>query len=210
MNILLTGASGGIGRVIKKHLLDNEINVISPNSKQLDLSEKIDVSQFPFVDGLIHCAGVTQLVNHSNIDIDNLHKIFQINTFSFVELCAKLNFNDGSNIIAIGSFYAENTKENRIQYSMSKHALYSAVKTIALEKSPKKIKVNMISPGFVDTQLTRNNNPPSRISELNNLIPLGLTEPEEIAKMCLFLTKNNNSITGQNLLIDGGYSLKHL
>ena len=72
--------------------------------------------------------------------------------------------------------------------------------------SDQKIKVNMISPGFVDTPLTRKNNSIERINDLNNLIPLGLTDATEIAKMCLYLINQNKAITGQNLIIDGGYS----
>jgi 3-oxoacyl-[acyl-carrier protein] reductase len=93
---------------------------------------------------------------------------------------------------------------------MSKHALYGAVKTLALEKAIDKIKVNLISPGFVDTLLTRKNVSKERISFLDKNIPLGLTDSCEIANLCLYLIKQNNAITGQNIKIDGGYSLKNL
>jgi NAD(P)-dependent dehydrogenase (short-subunit alcohol dehydrogenase family) len=93
---------------------------------------------------------------------------------------------------------------------MSKHALFGAVKTIALELAYKSIKVNMISPGFVDTQLTRSNNTEERINLLENETPLGLVSPNEIANLCVYLVKQNNSITGQNLIVDAGYSLKGL
>ena len=66
----------------------------------------------------------------------------------------------------------------------------------------------MISPGFIDTELTRKNNSPERINILQENIPLGLTDPWEVGKMCVYLIKHNNAITGQNLIIDGGYSLK--
>jgi NAD(P)-dependent dehydrogenase (short-subunit alcohol dehydrogenase family) len=91
-------------------------------------------------------------------------------------------------------------------YSFSKHGLFSMVKTLALEMAYNKIKVNMISPGFIDTALTRKNNTQERIQQLNNLIPLGLTSPEEIAKMCKYLIVENQAITGQNIIIDGGYN----
>ena len=100
------------------------------------------------------------------------------------------------------------TKENRLQYTMSKHALLGAVKTIALEKAASNIKVNMISPGFVQTPLTIKNNTQERIDYLNEVIPLGLTDPCEIANLCVYFIKQNNAITGQNIQVDGGYSLK--
>ena len=91
---------------------------------------------------------------------------------------------------------------------MSKHALYGAIKTIELEEAINSIKVNLVSPGFVDTGLTRKNNSIERINDLKKNIPLGLTDPWEIGKLCVYLIKYNNSITGQNLIIDNGYSLK--
>jgi 3-oxoacyl-[acyl-carrier protein] reductase len=93
---------------------------------------------------------------------------------------------------------------------MSKHAMYGAVKTLALEMAENNIKVNLISPGFVDTNLTRKNNTKERIDFLQNNIPLGLTTPEEIAKICLYFVRGNKFITGQNIIVDGGYSLRNL
>ena len=141
-----------------------------------------------------------------DVEEETLLKVFKVNTFSFLNICKQLNFSDNSNIVAIGSLYSFLIKPERISYSLSKHALLAAVKTMALEMSSSKIKVNMVSPGFVDTKLTRINNTKERIDELNNLIPLGLTNANEIAKVCLYLIKENQAITGQNIVIDGGYS----
>lgn len=204
----MTGGSGGIGKEIKNNLILNGIDVIAPNSNTLDLSQEIKDLPICKFNGFIHCAGINLLANHYEIKEDVLYKLFKINTFSFITICNKLKFNNNSNILAIGSLYSFLTKEKRLQYSMSKHALLAAVKTIALEKSKFKIKVNMISPGFVNTKLTTINNSKERIDYLNNNIPLGLTTTKDIADICMFFIKNNNSITGQNILVDGGYSLK--
>lgn len=208
MVIFLTGGHGGIGSVIFNTLRKANIEVIAPTSSELNLSNKFDVADYPEIDGFIHCAGVNNLKPHDKIVINDLYQLFKINTVSFIELCSQLKFKNGSNIIAIGSLYATMTKEDRIQYTMSKHALFGAVKTIALEKSLTNIKVNMVSPGFVDTVLTKQNNSQERISYLDQNIPLGLTSPLEIANFCLYLIQHNNSITGQNINIDGGYTLK--
>lgn len=208
MVVLVTGASGGIGRTISSALKEANIEVIEPSSKELNLANEFDVSDYPTLDGFIHCAGINKLADHKSIHIDQLYHLLSINTISFVELCSKLKFNQHSNIIAIGSLYTTQTKENRIQYTMSKHALYGAVKTLALEKATDKIKVNIVSPGFVDTDLTRKNNTTERIEHLNTIIPLGLTDPWEIANLCVYLIMFNKAITGQNIIVDGGYSLK--
>jgi len=209
MRIFLTGGSSGIGLTIKNTLQQAGIEVIHPTSKELDLSTDFAVDPIT-VDGFIHCAGINPIADHKDINQIDLLKTFQINTFSFTKLCTQLSFTQGSNIVAIGSLYSTQAKESRIQYTMSKHALYGAVKTLALEKAIDKIKVNLISPGFVDTLLTRKNVSEERISFLDKIIPLGLTDSCEIANLCLYLIKQNNAITGQNIKIDGGYSLKSL
>jgi|694.fasta_scaffold03006_21 NAD(P)-dependent dehydrogenase (short-subunit alcohol dehydrogenase family) len=210
MTIFLTGGNGGIGSTIVDVLKKANIEVISPSSIELNLNKEFDVTHYPEIDGFIHCAGANDLKSHDNVVLNELYNIFKINTISFIELCGQLKFKNNSNIIAIGSLYATMTKENRIQYATSKHALLGAVKTIALEKASNNIKVNMVSPGFVDTPLTRQNNSQERINYLNQNIPLGLTNPLEIANFCLYLIQYNNSITGQNINIDGGYTLKGL
>lgn len=203
MVIFLTGGSGGIGSKIKSTLKKAGIKVVAPTSKELNLNNNFEVD-YPPVDGFIHCAGMNKITSHA------LYKseIFEINTFSFVRLCNQLNINNNGNIIAIGSLYATQTKENRIPYVMSKHALYGAIKTLALEKASQNIKVNMVSPGFVLTEMTYENNDKKRIEYLKNNIPLGFTSPEDIANLCLFMIKQNRAITGQNIIVDGGYSLK--
>lgn len=202
MKILVTGSTGGIGSQICKYLENNNIEVVR---LKLDLSKPVEET-FENIDGLIHCAGINKIQGYKEINHDDFLKTLQINSLSFLDLCQKINFNENANIIAIGSLYATSVKQHRTMYSCSKHGLLAIVKTLAVEMAYQKIKVNMISPGFVDTPLTRKNNSPKRINELNKLIPLGLTDSIEIAKMCLFLVKENNAITGQNLVIDGGYS----
>ena len=202
MKVLVTGSTGGIGSKICEHLENNDIQVVR---LKIDLSKSIEHT-YSNVDGLIHCAGINHISNYNDINHDDFIRALQINSLSFFELCQKINFNDNSNIIAIGSLYATTVKQQRMMYSFSKHGLLAIVKTLAIEMSDQKIKVNMISPGFVDTPLTRKNNSIERINDLNNLIPLGLTDATEIAKMCLYLINQNKAITGQNLIIDGGYS----
>jgi 3-oxoacyl-[acyl-carrier protein] reductase len=208
MTVFLTGGNGGIGSVIANVLKEKNIEVIAPLSSQLNLLKSFNVDDIKPIDAFIHCAGINILNPHEKINKQELLDVFNINTFSFLELCNKLKINNNGNIIAIGSVYATETKENRIQYVMSKHAMYGCVKTLALEKAKNKIKVNMISPGFVDTALTRKNNSLERINYLNETIPLGMTDVYDIANLCAYLIQNNNSITGQNIQIDGGYSLK--
>jgi NAD(P)-dependent dehydrogenase (short-subunit alcohol dehydrogenase family) len=208
MVVFLTGGNGGIGQVIHQVLTQNNIEVLAPKSEDLNLNGEFDVSMYPEIDSFIHCAGINPVSQLDDIKIPDVITTYNINTVSFIKLCSKLKIKNNSNIIAIGSLYATETRDGRLSYAMSKHALLGAVKTIALEKANQHVKVNMVSPGFVDTPLTRKNNTDERIALLNELIPLGLVNPLEIANLCLYLVRYNNSITGHNFIVDGGYSLK--
>lgn len=206
MKIILTGSSGGIGSVILKELKENEIDVVEINPTEIDLSKDFEIRSVP-VDGLIYSAGINRINVHDEISDQDMTDIMNVNAFGFTRLCKKVQFNDGANIVAIGSLYATETRAGRLSYTMSKHAMFGAVKTLALEMAFNRTKVNMVSPGFVDTELTRKNNSLERIQQLNNNIPLGLTSASEIANICVYLMKHNNAITGQNIIVDGGYSL---
>lgn len=207
MKIFLTGGRGGIGEAIKNELESNSIEVVAPTSDELNLSSPIEIDSIE-VDGVIHCAGVNFPKPFNEIKNEDIKKLFDINTFSFLELVKRLKIKNGGNIIAIGSIYSTDTNNGRCEYTMSKHALHGAVKTLALELSNKNIKVNLVSPGFVETKLTLQNNSKERIDYLKDNIPLGMTKASSIAKFCKFLINDNVDITGQNIIIDGGYTLK--
>ena len=70
------------------------------------------------------------------------------------------------------------------------------------------ILVNAVAPGFVNTELTKKNNTPQQIEEIEAMLPLRrMAEPEEIARFIYFLASDENTfITGQTILIDGGYT----
>jgi len=91
---------------------------------------------------------------------------------------------------------------------MSKSALNGMTRALAVELAPFNVLINAVAPGFVMTDLTSQNNTPEEISKLCQMIPAGrMAKPEEIANLVSFLCSESNSyLTGQTILIDGGYS----
>ena len=92
-------------------------------------------------------------------------------------------------------------------YSSSKHGLLGLTVTAALEYAVYNVLVNMVSPGFVWTDLSRQTLSKKEKKEIESRIPAGrFAGPEEIASAVLFLCSDLNSyITGQNIIVDGGY-----
>jgi 3-oxoacyl-[acyl-carrier protein] reductase len=91
-----------------------------------------------------------------------------------------------------------------------KTALLGLTRAMAVEWAKRNILVNCVSPGFVNTELTRRSLSAEQQREVTALVPLGrLAEPEEIAKVVLFLCSSQNSyITGQNFVVDGGFTVR--
>ena len=110
-------------------------------------------------------------------------------------------------IVFISSLYGSVSRERRIAYSSSKHALNGLTKTMALELAPYQITVNCVAPGYVMTEMTRKNLSDEDIKEITKMIPTGkFQEPEEVANTTLFLcSEENKSITGQYIAVDGGF-----
>ena len=113
-------------------------------------------------------------------------------------------------IINIGSVWAVVSKGGRAIYSASKNGLHGITNTLSLELAPYNILVNTVCPGFVLTELTSKNNTPEQIEELAKDIPIGrLAKPEEIADIVFFFgSEQNTYLTGQKIIVDGGFSIK--
>ena len=93
-------------------------------------------------------------------------------------------------------------------YSSSKNALVGMTKTLAVEWASSNVLVNAVSPGFTLTELTKTTNTKEQLIDLENKIPARrMAQPIEIARTIAFLCSDLNTyITGQNIIIDGGYT----
>lgn len=215
---LITGGSRGIGKAISECLAKSGYNVISPTRKELDLANHSSVMRFIEscnydIDILINNAG--QNVVQPLVEIDfltwqrthevNLHSAFML-TQAFGKKMITRNW---GRIVNVASIFSSVTRAGRAAYTSSKFGLVGLTKTAALEWAAHNILVNSVSPGFVDTELTRMNNSPEKIQEICNNLPIRrLAKPEEIAEIVQFLVSDTNTyLTGQNIIADGGYTL---
>jgi 3-oxoacyl-[acyl-carrier protein] reductase len=214
----VTGGSRGIGLAITAKLEELGLVVSSYSSDDFDLGNKDSRQSFlnkeyDWPDVLILNAGVNY-PNHFDIQSqETFYDILEVNFLANVDLLRtivpKMKSNSFGRIVAISSLFAGRAKKGRSAYSSSKAALEALVRHIAVENAEFGILANIVTPGFVDTELTRQNNSESEIRALESRIPMQrLAQPSEIAEIVAFLVSPQNSyITGQNISVDGGVSL---
>ena len=118
--------------------------------------------------------------------------------------------NRGGRIINISSIFGVVGKKGRTLYASTKFGLIGLTKSSALDLAKYKILVNSVSPGVIKTGLTRKILNSKELKKIKGDIPLSkLGEATDVSNLVCFLcSKFNNYITGQNFLIDGGYTSK--
>ncbi len=217
---LITGGSRGIGKAIVARYQKAGFKVIFPTRAELNLLDSDSVDDFiarnkeEKIDVIINNAGVNDINLIEDVTDDELDKMFATNLISPIRLLrgfvGQMKQRKYGRIVNIGSVWAVVSKPGRAIYSATKNGLHGITNTLALELAPHNILVNTVCPGFVLTELTLKNNPPPALKTLAEDIPAGrLAQPEEIAEIVYFLGSDNNTyVTGQKIIIDGGFSVR--
>lgn len=231
-NVLVTGGSSGIGNSIVKILNQNGYNSINfdlkknnfPNFYKTDLASiksiyknfNAVVKKYKKIHSLINCAGVTFPGNSKNYNLKNWERTLKVNlTAPFVlsQIVGKnmiKNKIKGS-IVNITSIGAELAFPNNPAYQASKAGLKHLTKALAYDFSKYNIRVNSLAPGYTATPMNRksfkNKILKKKRSNQSMLNRWGL--PFEIAETAIFLISEKSSFTtGQNFIVDGGWTSK--
>ena len=212
---IIFGSSGDIGKKIKQIL--NKDKILEINSRNLDLGNLKQVENFEtnFIpDNIIFVSAKNNPKDFLSLNDKEIQEIFNINFISFIKILRKLlrkiiKAKKKCKIIIITSLYSKFGRSQRALYSISKHALLGLTRNLAVELGPKGITVNAISPGYVDTKMTRKNLTLKQINFLKSKTPLKkIISPRDIALTVKTLLDNETkSITGQEIIIDGGISI---
>lgn len=177
---------------------------------------KIFVEKNGKCSGLINCAGKEETLPLSMYKPENLLQLFNVNVLApadvFRLVTKKKYIEEQGSIIFMSSVMGELGQPGKTGYCATKAAILGLVKAAALELAPRKIRVNAIAPGVVDTPMTQklfSQLAPENIEAITKMHPLGLGKVEDITSLILFLLSDNARwITGQNFIIDGGYSIQ--
>ena len=220
--ILITGASSGIGRqcAIDCSKMGAKIVLVARNEERLNETLSMmegnghvvcsyDLANLDGIGGML--AGIVSKVGKINGFIH-----FKVNTlsgFEFIHHLANIkNMEKCGSIVLIASITGVIGRGCVSAYAASKGAMISACRTMALEFSKKEIRVNCISPGTVLTPLMQNYlatlDEDARAKRVDGF-PLGLGQTTDISNACIYLLSDASRwVTGQNLIVDGGYTVR--
>jgi NAD(P)-dependent dehydrogenase (short-subunit alcohol dehydrogenase family) len=167
------------------------------------------------ISGFIHSAGLTLTLPFKITGPAHYEKLYAVNNiagYEIAKIISKKNYvhENGASFVFISSIMGLLGQEGNTAYCSSKGAIVAAVKAMALELAPKKIRVNCVLPAVVRTEMSENLFKTISQESMNNILgmhPLGLGKPEDIAYAFVFLLSDASKwMTGTSLIIDGGYS----
>ena len=221
-NIIVTGATGGIGNSIIEKLYNSGANVLATGTKNEKLEElkkkfqniqtmKFDISQTEnlenFIEGATKNLGgkLDCLVNNAGITQDNLairmsleewKKVIDINltsTFLISKFAIKKMLkNKKGKIINITSVVGHTGNLGQTNYSASKAGIVAMSKSLAIEYAKKNINVNCISPGFIKTNMTDKIDEKFKEVIISKIPSARLGKPEDVANAVVFLASSNS------------------
>ena len=233
-NIIVTGASGGIGNSIVEKFYECGSNILASGTRIEKLEElknrfnkikilKFDISQTDKIEGFIENAsnelgGLDCIVNNAGITQDNLairmsidewKKVIETNLSSTFLLSKftikKMLKNKSGKIINITSVVAHTGNLGQANYSASKAGIIAMSKSLAIEYAKKNININCISPGFIKTAMTEKIDEKFKDIIISKIPSAKLGEPEDVANAVLFLASNlSDYINGETLHVNGG------
>lgn len=167
--------------------------------------------EFGKIDILVNNAGIYEFVPIEEVTVEHYHKIFDINVLGLLLATkeALKYFNQSGSIVNISSIVSLSPVAGGGVYSASKAAVDSITKTMAIELAPRKIRVNAINPGMIQTEGTKTGGilESEFRKQVESQTPLGrIGLPSDITPAVIYLASDDSSwITGQTLFITGGY-----
>ena len=222
-NIIVTGASGGIGNSIIEKLSSVGANILASGTRlekleelkkkyenikilKFDMSHSEKIEEFienstkelgGSLDCIINNAGITQDNLAIRMSLDEWNKVIEINLTSTFLMCKfavkKMLKNKSGKIINITSVVSHTGNLGQANYTASKAGIIAMSKSLAIEYAKKNININCISPGFIKTAMTDKLDEKFKEAIIAKIPSARLGEPQDIANAVLFLCSNQSN-----------------
>ena len=231
--VLVTGASSGIGKEIAISCAKMGANVVLNGRNETRLKETASqmgeghiilakdltafdtipemVRELPQLNGIVHCAGINELIPAKQVmeaDVDRIMAInFKAPVLLQAELLRQKKLLRKASIVFIASIGSETPIIGNSIYSASKGALVSYSKSLMLELAPRQIRVNCISPGMIWTNMIEGDSVTmEQLKEDEKKYPLQrYGQPSDVAGLAVYLLSDASEwMTGGNVRISGG------
>jgi NAD(P)-dependent dehydrogenase (short-subunit alcohol dehydrogenase family) len=227
---LVTGGTRGIGAAIARRLRRDGATVTVTGTREdghgpegcgyraVDFADHASVEAFAAeigdagVDILVNNAGINRIAPFAEIVLADFDRIHSVNLRAAFVLCRavlpSMQRRRWGRIINVASIFGVVSAPFRASYSASKFALDGMTAALAAEVAKDGILANCVSPGVIDTELTRSVLGESGMKDLVSRVPAGrLGSPDEVAALVAWLAGPENTfVSGQNLVIDGGFT----
>ena len=232
--IFITGSSRGIGASIAKLAKAEGYQVIihgrSLSKSLINLSKKLKCKYLVFdvndklaikenfkkikkINTLVNCAGINISKSFDGLSPSDWKEVYNTNVFGVVNVTNEIiplmrKSTKLGKIINISSIKAIPSTVGRLAYASSKASIITLTAGLAKELAPNII-VNCVSPGFTKTEMTKKTWSRRISRQVDSILLKRMAKPEEIANLIMFLSsEKSNYINGQNIIIDGGFSIR--
>ena len=212
-NYLVFGSNGSIGSRCAEQL--REIgNVLcgSRDESKLDL----ELEQVSSISGVIWAQGVNSSDSIEGFNAVDFNKVIDANVTFILSTTRKLlelrKLTNDAQLVIVSSMWSQLSRPNKLAYSVSKTALLGVVRSLAIDLGARGIQVNAVAPGPIDTPMTRENLSSHELGRLMSETPIKrlITLDEVVNTLCAFVTGQMSGVSGQEIVIDGGWSVSKL
>lgn len=208
-NYLIFGSSGAIGSACVA-ALEKESHAIRGSRNLLELQEQIH--KISFLNGVVWAQGVNLEDNADTFSISEFGTLidanvtFIVNSLQILKSAGKLQA--GTQLVVLSSIWGIRSRPNKLSYGISKAAIGGLIRSLAIELGPIGVQINSVSPGPIASPMTSRNLKPEELNRVISETPIRrLVTIDEVSSLVSALaTGQCSGVTGQDIVIDGGWS----